>query len=156
MESTELRKPVQAPNYDRFVKETSSKSVSKSKGDATKVNTADNDNYQSIMHKGRKRALKTIIEKNETVQENDGSKEEDIATKKQRKSEKRPIPSIRFDFSLGHLPSIDKSRKVRCKYEGCPNSNFKSYVLCSTCDVHLCFCIEANRNCFAEYHKIKK
>lgn len=106
--------------------------------------------------KGRKRTLQNKVVGKETVQTKDESDDENMLLKKRRKTEKRQIPSIRFNPSLGHLPSIDKSGLVRCKYEGCPKKDFKSYVLCSTCGVHLCFCVESNRNCFAEYHSIPK
>lgn len=114
-----------------------------------------NNTGQSIKQKGRKRKQQNMMEKEETVPLDDKAREENMASKKQRKSEKRPIPSIRFDPSLGHLPSIDKSSLKRCKYEGCPNINFKSYVFCKTCGVHLCFCIQSGRNCFADFHTIK-
>lgn len=108
------------------------------------------DNVMKANQRGLKRTLRDIS------QNDDVAPNENIAPKKERKSEKRPTPSIRFDYSLGHFPIIDKSRKVRCKYEGCPNTNFKSYVSCSICNVHLCFCVEADRNCFTDFHKIKK
>lgn len=73
--------------------------------------------------------------------------------KKQQKSEKKPNTSVRFDYSLGHFPSIDKSKQVRCKNAKCDK---KTFVFCSICNVHLCLCVQENRNCFADFHiKIK-
>lgn len=81
--------------------------------------------------------------------------QEDIAPKKQcNKSEKKPPPAVRFNTSTQHLPQIDKTRLVRCKNEGCENK--KTYVFCPVCNVHLCICIAENRNCFTEFHMIKK
>lgn len=76
-----------------------------------------------------------------------------VAPKKQRHSEKRPKASIRFDYSLGHFPQIDKTRNVRCKDEECDK---KTFVLCPICDVHLCLNVIENRNCFSKFHSKNK
>lgn len=149
---TESSKPDQAAT-DAFVDEKSLELLPQLQQQEV-LKTVDNI-YQS-KENSRKRALQNKNEKKETVQENDGAVEENMTLKKRRKTEKRTIPSIRFNPSLGHFPSIEKSGLVRCKYEGCPKKDSKSYVLCSTCGVHLCFCVESNRNCFAAYHSIPK
>lgn len=78
---------------------------------------------------------------------------ENTPPKKRYKSEKMPPISVRFDHSNTHFPEIDKSRGVvRCK-NGC---NKKTYVICSTCKVHLCICIEDDRNCFKDFHMLPK
>lgn len=78
--------------------------------------------------------------------------QENAVPKKQFKTEKKPKISDRFNKTLEHLPRIDKSRLVRCKYEGC---NKKSYISCNLCNVHLCICVIENRNCFANFHTLK-
>lgn len=77
----------------------------------------------------------------------------DSILKKRPKSEKLPVPSVRFD-NMNHLPKIDKTRQVRCKNESCKNK--KTYIFCSKCQVHLCICVVENRNCFEEFHTINK
>lgn len=77
--------------------------------------------------------------------------QENAVPQKRFKTEKKPNISDRFNKTLEHLPRIDKSRLVRCKNEGC---NKKSYVCCSSCNVHLCLCVIENRNCFANYHTL--
>lgn len=72
--------------------------------------------------------------------------------KKVSKSEKRPHPSLRFD-KIDHFPRIDKSRLVRCKNESCDK---KTYVICPKCNVHLCFNVVEERNCFTDFHVIEK
>lgn len=42
--------------------------------------------------------------------------------KKRQRSEKRPLPSTRFD-QTGHFPCIDKRRSQRCKNEECDKKN---------------------------------
>lgn len=75
--------------------------------------------------------------------------QENIPMKKKYKTtEKKPADSVRYD-ELRHYPEIDKSRIVRCKYEGC---NKKTYIFCSKCNVHLCLCTIENRNCFTKFH----
>lgn len=74
------------------------------------------------------------------------------APKKQyQATEKMPELSIRFDLTLGHLPKIDKSTRVRCKYEMCGQ---KSSISCTECNVHLCICTKSERNCFTDFHTI--
>lgn len=150
MMSTESKQPVRVKSSYKIVEKCLLQSQETVSNNCTHDNTA-----QSIKQKGRKRKQQNMMEKEETVPLDDKAREENMTSKKQRKSEKRPIPSIRFNPSLGHLPSIDKSSLKRCKYEGCPNINFKSYVFCTTCRVHLCFCIQSGRNCFADFHTIK-
>lgn len=104
------------------------------------------------MQKSRKRTLKNTDEKTISTQKEDII-QLNIAPKKQRKSEKKPNPSIRFNYSLGHFPHIDKSKSVRCKNEDCDK---KTFVSCSICQVHLCICLHDNRNCFTDFHTIKK
>lgn len=79
--------------------------------------------------------------------------QENVPPGKRYKTEKKPNPSVRFDQMLGHLPKIDKSRLVRCKNEGCDK---KSYIICSACNVHLCICVNEERNCFEDIHTLKK
>lgn len=77
------------------------------------------------------------------------SQELNIAKKKKYNStEKKPADSVRYD-ELRHYPKIDKSRIVRCKYEGCKK---KTYIYCTKCNVHLCLCTIENRNCFTKFH----
>lgn len=75
-----------------------------------------------------------------------------VPRKKYKSTEKMPAHSLRYDGN-DHLPKIDKSRTVRCKNEGC---NKKSQLLCSKCNVHLCLCIADDRNCFTEFHIVKR
>lgn len=114
---------------------------------STKIDAVTDDNHRNIKQNNRKRKIKNVSEEEHTVQEK-------VVPKKQRKSEKRPDPSIRFDYSLGHFPRIDKDRTVRCKHKqnGCKQ---KTFIFCSVCKVHLCLCVVENRNCFTDFH-IKK
>lgn len=70
--------------------------------------------------------------------------------KKRRETEKRPPKEERYDLHA-HFPKIDKSHSVRCKNENC---KLKSYVFCVKCKVHLC--LSEERNCFMDFHLIKK
>lgn len=79
--------------------------------------------------------------------------QEDVHTNKRSKTERKPLPSIRFD-GRDHLPQIDKSRQVRCKLETCDGK--KTYVFCPKCNVHLCFNVIEGRNCFTVFHKLEK
>lgn len=78
---------------------------------------------------------------------------ENVVPKKRSKMEKMPHPSVRFD-DIKHFPKIDKSKPVRCKNESCENK--KKYISCSKCNVHLCICVVDNRNCFEDFHTLKK
>lgn len=62
-------------------------------------------------------------------------------------SEKRPNLELRFDGSKDHKRVWDSKRK-RCKYDKCP---YRSYVMCSKCNVHLC---AKRRDCFGKFHKL--
>lgn len=71
--------------------------------------------------------------------------------KSRRATEKRPFHSFRYDGKK-HNKAKDNVRQ-RCKLEGCP---YKSYIICTNCNVHLC-CSEKSRekrDCFANFHKI--
>lgn len=138
-------------NNQPFLEETFSARLPQAM-DVPKVNATDNNSYQQIKHKGRKRTLKNIVE-NEVIVKDEDIFEEDIAPKKQRKSEKRPDLSIRLNYSLGHFPYIDKSKLVRCKNSECDK---KTYTFCDVCKVHLCINVVENRNCFTDFHKISK
>lgn len=127
------------------------KVLPQTKADVTKVNLTDN-NSRNIKQRGRKRVLENIAVKGVLTQE-ENTVQKDVAPKKQRKSEKRPDSSTRFDYSLGHFPHIDKSRAVRCKNNKCDK---KTFVYCPICEVHLCCCIIENRNCFTDFHTDKK
>lgn len=120
--------------------------------DVTKVSLMENNNRDIKLGKNRKRTLENIDEQ-EVLSQKENTVQ-NIAQKKQRKSEKKPDSSIRFDYSLGHFPLIDKSRAVRCKNDNCKNKKCdkKTFVSCSICDVHLCCCIIENRNCFTDFH----
>lgn len=76
--------------------------------------------------------------------------QDDSVPKKRAKTEKRPLPSLRFD-QIGHFPQIDKARLARCKNDRCDK---KSYIVCSKCNIHLCLSISENRNCFTRFHTI--
>lgn len=128
-------------NNDQFIEEKIPEVLQQPKEKVNVVNATDN-NYRNIKPSGRKSKL----------QEEDTSRNTK-APKKSRMSEKQPDPSTRFDYSLGHFPLIDRSRRVRCKNKECDQ---KSYIFCSVCEVHLCICLNENRNCFTEYHTIKK
>lgn len=102
----------------------------------------------SDSHKERKKINKPKRTKQQSLDDT-----ENTPPKKRYKSEKMPPISVRFDHSNTHFPEIDKSRGVvRCK-NGC---NKKTYVICSTCKVHLCICIEDDRNCFKDFHMLPK
>lgn len=64
----------------------------------------------------------------------------------------RPGPSrlvtldSRFDM-IGHMPLYEE-KKNRCKH--CKNINAYSKVICTKCNVNLCFTLK--RNCFIDYH----
>lgn len=116
---------------------------------------AEKSPAQIVKQNRRKRLSKKVFEKKQTVCEDNEAEEENQAPNKRRKTEKNPVPTTRFNPSLGHLPRIDKTRLVRCKFEGCPKKDAKSYISCPTCNVHLCLSVESNRNCFAKYHTIK-
>lgn len=75
---------------------------------------------------------------------------EEKPVKKRNKTEKRPPNKVRYD-TINHFPKIDKSHAVRCKNEDC---NFKTFMLCMKCKVHLCLVDE--RNCFTQFHFIDK
>lgn len=108
--------------------------------DAVKIDAGKS--HQNIKQKGRKRKIENISEEIDIVQI-------EKVPKKNHKSEKRPDPSIRFNYSLGHFPRIDKSRAVRCKHIGCDK---KTFVSCPICEVHLCLCVIENRICFTDFH----
>lgn len=59
----------------------------------------------------------------------------------------RPPTDVRVD-NMGHLP--DFTNQGRCRY--C--SNGKTTVICSKCNVRLCFV--PSRNCFGLFHAEKK
>lgn len=74
--------------------------------------------------------------------------QENTIPNKRHKSQK-VLESISKLDQNGHFPLIDKSRRVRCKYEKCGK---KSYVSCIKCGVHLCVSIPEVRNCFTNFH----
>lgn len=79
------------------------------------------------------------------------SVKEDV-TPKIRKSEKKPRFPERYD-QIAHFPLIKKTNQVRCKNNGCKE---RTFVYCSKCNVHLCFNIVKDRNCFTDFHTIKE
>lgn len=74
--------------------------------------------------------------------------QESTIPNKRHKSQKVLDSSSKLDQN-GHFPLIDKSRRVRCKYEKCGR---KSFVSCIKCKVNLCVSIPEVRNCFANFH----
>lgn len=138
-------------NNDQQVEENISELSPQTKEVETKVN-ATGISYRNIKQKGPKRTSEKVTAKRGLNLKREAVRK-DIVPKKQRKSEKRPDSSIRYNYSLGHLPHIDKSRYVRCKNEWCEQ---KTCVSCGVCDVHLCFSIIDNRNCFTDFHIEKK
>lgn len=136
-------------NNQQFVGEKIPEILPQIKENVTKASASD-DNKRKI--KARKRTLENIAEMRVLTQE-ENTVPKGIPPPEKCKSEKRPNPSIRFNYSLGHFPHIDKSRTVRCKNNECDK---KTYVFCSICNVHLCFCLNENRNCFKDFHTIKK
>lgn len=63
------------------------------------------------------------------------------------KKENRPKNSTRYDGRT-HLPRFDSyDYASRCKNDDC---NFKTNVMCTKCNVHLCF--TRSRNCFENFH----
>lgn len=63
------------------------------------------------------------------------------------KKENRPKNSTRYD-GRNHLPKFDSyDYATRCKNDDC---NFKTNVICTKCNVHLCF--TRSRNCFENFH----
>lgn len=105
------------------------------------------DNIRNNRPRNRKRESGKISGKENMAVQND------VASKKQHTSEKKPNELIRYDHSLGHFPQIDKSRIVRCKYEECDK---KTYVWCRVCKVHICLSVIENRNCFTDFHTKNK
>lgn len=76
---------------------------------------------------------------------------EDGPANKRKRNEKMPHASKRYDRT-DHLPDIDrKSNPVRCKNDDC---NYKTYIFCKKCDVHLC--LVDGRNCFLNFHTLNK
>lgn len=66
------------------------------------------------------------------------------------KKEKRPKNTARYD-GRNHLPRFDShDYATRCKNDDC---NFKTNVICTKCDVHLCF--TRSRNCFESFHVLE-
>lgn len=147
-------KATNASNSDQFVEEKVPELPLQTKENQTKVN-ATVDNHRDIEQTGRKRKLESVTEKVflaqdlNIVQRKMTPKKQCRSGKKERTSEQRPNQSVRFNHSLEHLPYIDKSRLVRCKNDLC---NKKTYVLCKICNVHLCFNVIDNRNCFTDFH----
>lgn len=131
---------------DHLIEENTPELQLQSKDDVIKMNIIADSTNRNFKQKGRKRKHESISGKVDTVQK-------DVPKKKQHESEKKPSASIRFDYSLGHFLLIDKSRKVRCKNSEC---NGKTFVSCSICKVHLCVCVNENRNCFTDFHIEKK
>lgn len=70
---------------------------------------------------------------------------------KRKKTSRAPIEkvahSIRYDGMRDHKRIKSDERKL-CKKEQC---NFKSYLMCSKCKVHLCGKL---RNCFDKFHDL--
>lgn len=66
------------------------------------------------------------------------------------KKENKPKNSTRYD-GRNHLPRFDSyDYASRCKNEDC---NFKTNVICTKCNVHLCF--TRSRNCFESFHVLE-
>ena len=60
-----------------------------------------------------------------------------------------PDASLRFDYSLMHAP-IYNTRQI-CKHCSRNGNIIRSNIVCKVCKVHLC--LNADRNCFLEYHQ---
>ena len=60
-----------------------------------------------------------------------------------------PDASVRFDHSLMHVP-IYNIRQT-CKHCSRKGNILRSNIVCKVCKVHLC--LNADRNCFLEYHQ---
>lgn len=146
MKAANLRKDDRTISNEPFIEEKSAEYLPDSKENLSKTNAARDINEASR----KRRILQNKPEENIAARENVAN-DVDVAPKKLRKSEKKPLPSIRFNLSLGHFPEMDKSRKVRCKNEQCDK---KTSVFCPICEVHLCFCLNDERNCFSAFHKI--
>lgn len=124
----------------RSTQEKSPELESSSKNEVAKIDVITASGYRNIEQGGKR--------KFEDVDKN-GEKGSVHEAKKQHKTEKKPNADVRFDYSLGHFPKIDKVRTVRCKNSKC---NKKTFVYCSVCNVHLCICVNENRNCFEDFH----
>lgn len=152
MKATNLKENDQAINElngnEQLIKKKSAKYLPNSRENLSKTNAARNINQIS----GKRRKLQENPKEKHTARENPGN-DDDVASKKRRKTEKKPLPSIRFNLSLGHFPEMDKSGKIRCKNEECDK---KTFVFCPICDVHLCFCLNDERNCCSSFHKLEK
>lgn len=107
----------------------------------TKTESVNQHNNSNNVQETKPQPLKRPLQSSENT-------ENTVPSKRGKREKKTPL-SVRFGHSSTHFPVIDKTRVVRCKNEGCLG---KSYVRCPTCDVHLCFCIQDNRNCFTDYH----
>ncbi|XP_038149898.1 piggyBac transposable element-derived protein 2-like isoform X2 [Cyprinodon tularosa] len=62
-----------------------------------------------------------------------------------------PTEAVRFDHSVFHVPVY--THRQTCKYCSRKDNIARSNVFCGVCKVHLC--LNATRNCFAEYHNPK-
>lgn len=111
----------------------------------------DKQNQNQIQESLIKDSRGTQLTRSDKEGKSKFQKDVDETAKNKPKSEARPEPSLRFDRH-DHLPLIDKSRLVRCKLEKCNGK--KTYVFCPKCDVHLCFNVALDRNCFKEFHEI--
>lgn len=148
MKATNLKEKDQAMGNEQLIKEKTAEYLPESREVLSESNSTQNINQTNR----KRRNLQKTSKENHTKHGN-SAYDDDVDSKKRRKTEKRPLPSIRFNLSLGHLPEMDKNVKVRCKNEECDK---KTYVFCPICDVHLCFCINDERNCFSSFHKLKK
>ena len=76
-----------------------------------------------------------------------------------RRGRKRQRPDIRLDISLPHLHVSARSR-LQCVRGSEKAKRLKKkirhepFTRCTTCDVHVC--VAPDRNCFQEYHTLKK
>lgn len=127
------------PIYDQF-DEKENTQIRLNQVEGVGMNAATNLNQRISVESNQKSQKRVLVSK------------ENVVPNKRSKTEKMPNPSVRFN-DVRHPPKIDKSKLVRCKNEGC---NKKTYVFCSKCNVHLCICIADNRNCFDDFHTIKK
>lgn len=71
---------------------------------------------------------------------------EDVIVSAKRRTKINLEDSVRYDL-FGHFPDIDRSKRMRCKNDGC---QLKTSVFCIKCNVYLCF-VEG-RNCFKHFH----
>lgn len=83
----------------------------------------------------------------------DPEEEYSVTPLKKKRRLPHPQPSPEMRMSAFHLPEIPlQTNTSRCRYPGCKST--KARVRCTVCNMFLCLTKE--RNCFLNYHNLKK